>query len=315
MTWLREIDTAFRTRLLTQGEERCGPWLGAVSDICALAASHWGLKQAGAARFGGASIVVPVQDRSERRAALKLISPLGDAEREYRSLRALADVAAVDAYDADLSHGALLLEYVTGTTLAEHVGLLGRDNAAAIAGEVARSIAGASAPADTPSLADGARSWLVQLQNQHEHALHHGNALPDPVLAAAVTGVQLLAQTPSETLTHGDLSFSNIMRRSNGEWVAIDPLMLAGPRENEAHTVARSCLNTLLNASDPAAAIASMNNNFCHAAEADTGLALIISHARFVASYYWEAQHQGDATNVANLRTATRYSHELAAVA
>ena len=315
MTWLREIDASFRTRLLTQDDERCGPWFGEVSDICALAASHWGLKQTGTARFGGVSIVVPVQDRSERLAALKLVSPLGDAEKEYRSLRALAEVAAVDAYDADLSHGALLLEYVTGTTLDAHVGVLGRDNAAAIAGEVARSIAGASAPADTPSLADGARSWLVQLQDQHEHALHHGNALPDPVFAAAVTGVQILAQTPSETLTHGDLSFANIMRRSNGEWVAIDPFFLAGPRENEAHTVVRSCLDTLVNASDPAAAMASMNSNFCHAAGADSGLALIISHARFVASYYWEAQHQGDSTNVANLRAATRYSHELASVA
>lgn len=69
MTWLREIDASFRKRLLIQDEERCGQWLGEVSDICTLAASHWGLTQAGAARFGGVSIVVPGSGCCTRRVA------------------------------------------------------------------------------------------------------------------------------------------------------------------------------------------------------------------------------------------------------
>lgn len=57
--------------------------------------------------------------------------------------------------------------------------------------------------------------------------------------------------------------------------------------------------------------MADLADAFCTAAGVDPGLALDISHARCAASYYWEAQHQGDIVTVENLRVATRYAGEL----
>ena len=101
------------------------------------------------------------------------------------------------------------------------------------------------------------------------------------------------------------------MRRSDGPWIAIDPEFLAGPVEHEAHTILRSLLTSIVASSNPITAMADAARAFCSASGADPGLALDISHARFAASYYWEAQHQGDPENVENLRVATWYAAEL----
>lgn len=313
MTWLPSIDVAFRARVLAQDDAACKPWLDAISEVSEEVAQRWRLERSGEPLFGGASIVIPVLLQNAHPAALKLASPIADARAEHRALSALAGHGAVEVYDADLEHSALLLEHIPGPTLVEHTHPEDPLHAAAMAGGVAKSIASAPAPDDAPRLADGIEKWLAQLDEQHAEAHRMGAALPEDMFAAAVHRVQRLGESHDSTLTHGDLSFANIMRRSPGEWVAIDPSYLAGPRENEAHTILRSTLTSIIGSTDPVATMADLNRSFCEAASADDGLALDISYARFVASYYWEAQHHGDPVNIENLRTATRYAGQLLA--
>lgn len=311
MSWLPVLDDAFRARLLAQDSASCGRWLEDVPSLCEDVARRWRLEQSGEPSFGGASIVVPVTTQSGRPAALKLASPIGDARAEHRALSVLAGQGAVAVYEVDLERGALLLEHVVGPTLAEHARHIDPLDATALAGEVARTIASVPAPRDAPQLAEGAGEWLVQLHAQHAEARRLGAAFPEETFSHAVECVRRLGATRSATLTHGDLSFENIMRRSDGTWIAIDPTYLAGPRENESHTILRSMLSSIMDSADPTAMMADLHRRFCEAADADEDLALDLSFARFVASYYWESQHRGDSANVANLRAATGCAAEV----
>lgn len=313
MSWLPSIDVSFRARVLAQDEAACKPWLDSISDVTEEIARRWRLERSGEPLFGGASIVIPVLLQDSRPAALKLASPIADARAEHRALSALAGHGAVEVYNADLERSALLLEYIPGSTLAEHTQPEDFLRAAAIAGGIAKSIASMPAPDDAPRLADGTEQWLAQLDEQHAEAHRLGIALPDGTFASAVRRVRRLGENDDATLTHGDLSFANVMRRSHSGWVAIDPSYLAGPRENEAHTILRSTLTSIMGSTDPVTTMSDLNRSFCEAASADEGLALDISYARFVASYYWEAQHHGDPVNIENLRTATRYAGQLLA--
>lgn len=311
MRWLPVLDETFRTRLLAQDDDCCRRWLEDVPALCEEAARRWRLEQSGPPLFGGASIVVPVTTQFGHPASLKLASPLGDAQAEHRALSALAGHGAVAVHDVDLERSALLLEHLVGPTLAQQAGQMDLHEAAGVAGEVAGVIASVPAPRDAPQLADGTEQWLVQLRTQHVAAHRLGSALPEEMFEDAVGCVRRLGSARSVTLTHGDLSFDNIMRRADSTWVAVDPSYLAGPRENESHTVLRSMLGPIMDSADPTASMAALHHRFCEAAGADEDLARDISFARFVASYYWEAQHQGDPSNVANLLAGTHCAAEM----
>lgn len=301
----------FRARLLAQDDAACRPWLDSVAEICSDVARLWQLEPAGPPSFGGAGIVLPVTLSDGRPAALKLVSPIADAGAEHRALSVLAGHGAVEVYDADLARSALLLEFVPGPTLAGASTRMDSLRAASVAGHVARTLADSPAPRDAPQLADGAGRWLTQLEAQHEAARQDGDAVDQETFTAAAHAVERLGRVRSESLTHGDLSFENIMCRSDGTWIAIDPGFLSGPVENEAHTILRSLLPWIVESSDPVSAMAEAVQAFCTAAGADLAVALDISFARFVASFYWEAQHQGDPVNIERLRRATRCADAL----
>ncbi|MBP2407291.1 aminoglycoside phosphotransferase family protein [Brachybacterium fresconis] len=311
MRWLPTVDEAFRHRVLGQDDEACRAWLDSISGVCDDVARRWELEQAGPPSFGGTGIVLPVTVRGTRPAALKLLSPIADVHAEHRALSALHGHGTVEVHDADLERSALLLEFMDGPTLAEVSKRMRSLEAVSIAGRVAGRIAEVPAPRDAPQLAEGAGPWLEQLEEQHEAAHRLGIAVDGRTFAAAVGAVERLGRTRSGTLTHGDLSFENIMRPGDGTWIAIDPLFVAGPVEHEAHTVLRSLLPKIVGAPDPGAAMTEVVRAFCTAADADPALALDISYARFVASFYWESQHQGDPENIERLREATRYAGTL----
>ncbi|WP_193103496.1 aminoglycoside phosphotransferase family protein [Brachybacterium sp. FME24] len=297
---LLAIEPTFRNRLLRH-DPASAPWLEALPghfvDVCA----RWNLWQSDAPRYGGTSIVIPVHGAPEGEAALKIVSPLADPATENLALAALAGHGVVRLFRFHEESRALLLERLDGPALSEHND---RFEVARIAGAVARTIASVPAPPDAPRLCDTSRRWLPMLQEQHAQARSAGNALPEATFHRAARIVEGLTAEASTTLTHGDLSLENILRRDDGVWIAIDPGYLCAPVEYEAHTILRGLLAALMASADPRAALRDVIAQFCEAAQADAARAEELSFARFVASFYWESQHEGDPADVERLRRA-----------
>ena len=297
MTRPLQIPGAFRRRLLHQ-DRSTGPWLDALPGHAERLCRRWGLETDGEPAVGGTSIVLPVRTEDGVRASLKLVSPIADAALEATALSALAGHGVVDLLRADGDEQALLIERLETATLLEHPEVVEGVDAARIAGEVARRIATVPAPSGAPRLAETSRSWGEAFQAQHARAV--AAALPIPVGAGELAAeiIDELAEDSSTTMTHGDLSLENVLRRADGSWVAIDPGYLCGPVEFEAHTVVRSVLGGVLEAPRPREAIRGVVEAFCEAAGADADRAETISFARLVASYFWEAQHSGRADDL-----------------
>ena len=293
-----QLPGAFRRRLLHQ-DRSTGPWLDAAPEQAARVLERWDLTADGDLWCGGTSIVLPVRTADGAPAALKLVSPLADPALEISALTALAGHGVVDLLREDREERALLLERVPGPSLMEHPAPLA---AARIAGEVGARIAEVPAPPDAPRLAATSRAWAEAFQAQHARAVVDGLPIPVGAGERAAEIIDDLADDASRTLTHGDLSFENVMCRGDGSWVAIDPALLRGPLENEAHTVVRSVLASVLEEPRPREALRGVVEAFCEAAGADADRAAEISFARAVASWFWEAQHNGRTADIERLR-------------
>ena len=297
MTPLLQLPGAFRRRLLHQ-DRATAPWLDAVPEYAEEMCRRWDLTADGAAMYGGTSIVLPVRTDTGDPAVLKLVSPLADPALEVSALTALAGHGAVDLLREDGAERALLLERLPGPSLLE---LPDPVAAARIAGGVAARIATVPAPPDAPRLAETSQAWAEAFQAQHARAVADGLPIPSGAGERAAEIIDGLADDPSRALTHGDLSLGNVLRRGDGDWVAIDPGPLCGPVENDAHTVVRSVLGAVLDAPRPREAIREVVEAFCEAAGADADRAEEISFARAVASWFWEAQHAGCTDDIERL--------------
>lgn len=301
-----QLPGAFRRRLLHQ-DRSTATWLEAVPEHAARMLESWELTVDGEAMYGGTAIVLSVRTASDELAALKLVSPLADPGLEISSLTVLAGHGVVDLLREDAERRALLLERLPGPSLMEHEEQLA---AARIAGEVAARIAEVPAPPDAPRLAETSCAWAEAFQAQHARAVADGLPIPTGAGERAADIIDDLATDTSRTLTHGDLSFDNVLRRADGGWAAIDPGHLCGPVENEAHTVVRSVLPAALETPWPRQTLRGVVEAFCEAAGADPDRAEEISFARAVASWFWESQHTGRTDVIEHLRRLVEVTAE-----
>lgn len=296
-----DLDSGFRAQVLRRSPD-ARAWLDRLPRVWTLLSRRWDLEAVDEARTGMTSIVIPVQERrSGRRAGVKLVSPAASAEDEATALTAFDGQGAVALLDADIDSQALLLEWLHGPPLSQ---MSDRDRAMRIAGGIAAQLTTVAAPSKAPTLSAQMSAWLGQLNHQHETARAAGNALSKGHFHLAVEVVNRLASQQTPRLTHGDLSLFNILHSSRG-WVAIDPLLVAGCAEWEAHTVVRSHLPEIIAAQWPAVAVERWTRQFTEAAELDHLWAVLLSFARFVGSYYWESQNGGDLENIRALRDVT----------
>lgn len=278
---------AFRAKVLGI-DDSCAPWLENLPQRLDEVLGMWGLHRDGDPAEGGTSLIFPVRCLSGGRAVLKLVSPVAEADEEARALRVLAPAGAVELLDHSRPHAALLLERLSGPALSRVTDPV---RAVRVAGEVAARIGAVDAPVGARSLTDGAVGWRRQLRNQHARACAEERALDSRWVDAAREAIEVLAGSTSRTLTHGDLSLENVMARSEAEWALIDPQLLCGPVEFEAHTVVRGLLTHVLASGSPPQRLRLLVETFCGPSSADGNFALALCAAGLVASHYWEVEH------------------------
>ncbi len=293
------IPTDFYAEVLRRDPDSIS-WLEQIPALFARLCALWNLTQDGDPMFGRTAIVVPVM-RGSIPAALKLVSPFVDVQAEARALKVLKGAATVQLLDASLSHRALLLDRLEQESLKEaHT----PREAVAIAGRIAASISAVPAHNDAPQMSATALDWLAGIRTQHARAIESGHQVSEDQFGIVEDIIGHLARHDSATMTHGDLSIDNILRSSPGHWVAIDPYFQAGPVTNEAHTVVRSYLPEIFTSDTPSRMLENLTREFCTAAQVRYLDAQRLSFARYVASYYWEAQNGGDPLNIDRLRRA-----------
>ncbi|WP_165759580.1 aminoglycoside phosphotransferase family protein [Rathayibacter oskolensis] len=296
----RAVGARFRAEI-TRRDPSAAEWLERLPGVWTELSAEWHLEAVGTARAGATSLVVPVVTPSGVRAALKLVSPVMSMDAEAAALSAFGGRGAVTLLEADSARRAVLLEWIDGPSLAETAD---RGAAMSIAGRLTTELAAATPPSGAPRLAGQTSGWIRQLRAQHEDARRAGTALPEQHLKLATEIIRQLAADGTTTLTHGDLSLSNILQAAPDRWVAVDPALLVGTAANEAHTVVRGLLPTAIEAEDPLRLLGDWARRFTEAAGVDHSLAQALSFARFVSSYYWESQHRGAPADVAALRRA-----------
>ncbi|HUE77778.1 MAG TPA: aminoglycoside phosphotransferase family protein [Longimicrobiales bacterium] len=169
-------------------------------------------------------------DRSGRHVVVKLEPDAAARDAEIRALRHWDGRGAARVLDVDEAHGAIVLERVVpGTSLREEA--VPDPGAAAIAAGVIRTLHAAAPPLPAlPRIGE----WLTYLD------------APKRALAE-----DLCRRSSGEVVLHGDLHHDNILHAGMGDWLAIDPKGVIGPREAEPASFLRNPRDELLASADP----------------------------------------------------------------
>jgi streptomycin 6-kinase len=194
-----------------------------VAAVVELACERWELTLSDGAPRGDWSTILAVSRRGVP-CVLKIAGPEHDAIDEALALEAWNGNGAARLLEADLEHGALLLERLDPDRTLRTAELA---TAAEVAGGLIRELA-VPAPAGLPLLADIAAQKPGILR-------HRQGALGEPVpgrwIDIACGLARDLATDPGSQLVHGDLHYDNILAGSRRPWLAIDPKPVTGNPE------------------------------------------------------------------------------------
>lgn len=281
-----EIPPAFRVTTMKREDTAGREWLAALPSLVESLLDRWGCTRDGKVGHGGVGLVVPVMQRGTP-AIIKVSFPHPGNISEWGALAAFDGRGAVRLYDVDEDKFAMLLERARPHDLST---LEDTDEALTLAGQVAHRLAVPAHP-DAPRLSDVTSRLASELAVEHDQA-DAAVRLPEPVLKAAVAAFRDLADNVSDTLIHGDLHFTNVLRADREPWLAIDPKGIAGTPCFDAATVVRHHLLDMVRRPGLADTLAHRVAVFSEAAAVDCNLAMRCTQARFVSSYYWELRHQ-----------------------
>ncbi|WP_438484382.1 aminoglycoside phosphotransferase family protein [Streptomyces sp. S186] len=198
-------------------------WLARLPAQGAEFLDRWALRPDGPARYGMASLVLPVRRPDGTPAALKLQQPREETEGAAAGLRAWGGNGIVRLLDHDEAGAALLLERLDA---ARPLSAVPDDTEALrILAELMARLVAVPAPPGLRRLADVAAAMLDQAPGAV-------GALRDPAerelvrrCASAVAG---LLDESGDRLLHWDLHYDNVLAGEREPWLAIDPEPLAG---------------------------------------------------------------------------------------
>lgn len=210
-----------------------GQWCDQLPELVARLMERWqltGTPQPARAGYGGIAVFVTRADRTP--AVLKVTFSVQTRDLENDVLAAWSGRSAAQLLERDDSHHARLLERLAGPPLSA---LTDPVAAMTIGGELAADLA-VRAPEGLPRLADHAAQIAAAIRGTRPDRLR-SLTIRDRDTAAA-TYLDLGADQP-DTLLHGDLQGSNILRSARGGWAVIDPLGMVGEVALEALTMLR----------------------------------------------------------------------------
>ncbi|WP_274912036.1 aminoglycoside phosphotransferase family protein [Streptomyces sp. WZ-12] len=198
-------------------------WLTTLPALGAEFLDRWALRPDGPARYGMASLVLPVRRPDGTPAALKLQQPREENAGAAASLLAWRGNGIVRLLDHDEASATQLLERLDAgrplSAVPDDIEALG-----ILAVLMARLVA-VPAPAGLRRLADVAAAMVEQTPGAVP-------ALGDPaerrlVRHCAATVAELLDEA-GDRLLHWDLHYDNVLAGRREPWLAIDPEPLAG---------------------------------------------------------------------------------------
>ncbi|MGW6275258.1 aminoglycoside phosphotransferase family protein [Streptomyces sp. NPDC055060] len=286
--------------------ERGRAWLATLPGLVDELLRRWDCEPTDAVTHGQVGLVVPVRRRYERTpAVLKISFPHPGNAHEPDAFAVWSGRGAVRLYERDDARFAMLLERAGagGGGAGGEVNGLGAggagagggsladvadtDEAVAVAGRLARRLA-VPAPAGLPRMSSLVAEWECELRDEDRDL---GSPLPARVVAAAIATVRELGRDQPDTLVHGDLHFTNVLRSDREPWLAIDPKGYVGDPAYDSITLLRTRFDALLTAPDPRAAALRRLDVFADAAEVDRERARRWAQARAVTAAHWGLRH------------------------
>ncbi|MFD2472272.1 phosphotransferase [Amycolatopsis silviterrae] len=219
------MDTAARTRLVSRFGPAAETWCDALPALVDRLCRQWNLTVA-EARSGNTGRTLLCRDRENRLKVLKLCPDRAIATAEATALGSWAGLSrVVQILDADLDHGAVLLEGLEpGTTLTER----GADVPWNQIGELLADVHGVPAAGPFPTQLERVR-FMFGLAEQRLAGSPAEAHLPLKALHAGLARSEKLAASGPIALVHGDLHPGNVLDAGPERGaVAIDPRPCVG---------------------------------------------------------------------------------------
>lgn len=291
-----EVPEGFALSTAQREGERGRAWLATLPDLADELLRRWDCEPTEAVTHGQVGIVVPVRRRYDGTpAVLKISFPHPGNVYEPHAFAVWSGSGAVRLYERDDARFAMLLERAgtkagagggspAGGSLAD---VEDTDAAVTVAGRLARRLA-VPAPEGLPRMSSLVAEWECELRDEDREL---GSPLPARVVAAAIATVRELGLDQPDTLIHGDLHFTNVLRSEREPWLAIDPKGYVGDPAYDSITLLRSRIEPLLTAPDPRAAALRRLDVFADAAEVDRERARRWAQARAVTAAHWGLRH------------------------
>ncbi|MGW7077214.1 aminoglycoside phosphotransferase family protein [Streptomyces sp. NPDC054866] len=280
-----DVPEGFALSTVQREGERGRAWLATLPELADELLRRWDCEPTEAVTHGQVGIVVPVRRRYDGTpAVLKISFPHPGNVHEPDAFAVWAGRGAVRLYERDDERFAMLLERAGASSLAD---VEDTDEAVTVAGRLARRLA-VPAPPGLPRMSSLVAEWECELRDEDREL---GSPLPARVVAAAIATVRELGRDQPDTLVHGDLHFTNVLRSEREPWLAIDPKGYVGDPAYDSITLLRTRFEPLLTAPDPRAAALRRLAVFADAAEVDRERARRWAQARAVTAAHWGMRH------------------------
>lgn len=217
-------------------------WLDNLPRAIRSQCTKWNLSLIGELAHGSNAIAAPVV-RDGDTFVLRMTPPDAGFADQVRALRFWDGRGTVRLIEADIGHGAMLLERLDmRCSLADQP----VDEAVAVLGRMMRRLA-VPAPSDVPSTADLVLARAAELELDWKR-LHR--PFDSAFLAEALDVAGALSGADGTLAVNGDLHSGQVLRGIREPWITVDPVLMRGDIEYDLARVLWTRLDEMAGASE-----------------------------------------------------------------